>query len=201
MGAYAPVSISNPDLLARVEAEILLPTLAALREHGRPFTGLLYAGLMITADGPKVVEFNCRFGDPETQAILPILESDLLGPLAAVATGSGIGGLRPFQWNSRSAVTTVVAAAGYPAAPRLGDTIDLPPVPSGVTIFHAGTQSGPDGTLRTAGGRVFAVTAVADSIQEARAASVATADRVRFEGSHFRRDIGWRESERHAGAS
>jgi phosphoribosylamine--glycine ligase len=201
MGAYAPVSIATPDLLAQIESEILLPTLAALREHGRPFSGLLYAGLMLTADGPKVIEFNCRFGDPETQVLLPLLRSNLLEPIAAVATRSGIRGLKPFEWHPAAGITTVLAAAGYPAAPRVGDPIDLPVPPAGVTLFHAGTQADPDGRLRTAGGRVLSVTAVAGSIHEAREASVGTAERVRFAGSHFRRDIGWRETVRHAGAS
>jgi phosphoribosylamine--glycine ligase len=201
MGAYAPVSIATPELLAGIESEILLPTLAALREHGRPFTGLLYAGLMLTRDGPKVIEFNCRFGDPETQVLLPLLRSKLLEPIAAVATRSGIGGLRPFEWHPGAAVTTVVAAPGYPSAPHLGDPIELPAPPAGVTLFHAGTRADPDGTLRTAGGRVVAVSAVADSVLEAREASIGMAERIRFAGSHFRRDIGWRETVRHAGAS
>ena len=201
MGAYAPVALSTPELLARVRTEILEPTLARMRERGRPFTGLLYAGLMITAAGPRVVEFNCRFGDPETQALLPLLRSDLLEPIAAIATRSGILGLRPLEWEAMASVTTVVAAANYPATPRLGDAIQLPDAPDGVMIFHAGTRRDPSGELRTAGGRVLAVTAVADTLDAARAASVATADRVRFDGSHFRRDVGWRETRRHAGAS
>ena len=201
MGAYAPVSISTPALLDRVQAEILLPTLAAMREEGRPFTGLLYAGLMVTADGPRVVEFNCRFGDPETQAILPLLRSDLFGALAAVATRSGIAGLPRFTWEPLAAVTTVLAAAHYPATPRLGDPIELPGESGGVTIFHAGTRRDEGGVLRTAGGRVLAVTAVAESMEAARRTSVATAEAVRFAGRHFRRDIGWRETQRRAGAS
>ena len=201
MGAYAPVSLATPALVDRAASEILLPTLAALREHGAPFSGLLYAGLMITPAGPKVVEFNCRFGDPETQAILPLLESDLLEPIAAVATRSGLASLRPLTWRPGASVTTVVAAEGYPGTPRSGDPIELPPPRAGVTLFHAGTRRDPDGSLRTAGGRVLAVTAVAGSIQAARQASAAVADEIRFTGKHFRRDIGWREAERHAGAS
>ena len=201
MGAYAPVSLASPALLDRAASEILLPTLAALREHGAPFSGLLYAGLMVTPDGPRVVEFNCRFGDPETQAILPLLESDLLEPLAAVATGSGLTSLAPLAWRARAAVTTVLAAEGYPGTPRSGDRIELPPPRAGVTVFHAGTRRDPDGSLRTAGGRVLAVTAVADSVQAAREASVAVAEEVHFAGKRYRRDIGWREAERHAGAS
>ena len=201
MGAYAPVSTSSPQLLAQVERDILLPTLDALREHGSPFSGLLYAGLMLTAEGPKVVEFNCRFGDPETQAIMPLLTSSLLEPLAAVATGSGISSLSPLQWNGFAAVTTVVAAAGYPAAPRVGDAIRLPPPIPGTEVFHAGTRLDEHGVLRTAGGRVVAVTSVARSVDAAREASASAAGLVEFEGAQFRRDIGWREAARVAGAS
>ena len=201
MGAYAPVALATHALIDRVEAEILLPTLSVLREHGAPFSGLLYAGLMLTADGPKVVEFNCRFGDPETQAILPLLDSSLLEPLAAVATGAGIASAAPCSWRNAAAVTTVVAAEGYPGTPRSGDVIALPEAAPGVTIFHAGTRTAADGSLVTAGGRVLAVTAVAESIEAARKASVGTAEQIRFNGKQFRRDIGWRESERHAGAS
>ena len=201
MGAYAPVSISSAQLLADVEQEILLPTLEALREHGTPFSGLLYAGLMLTPRGPKVVEFNCRFGDPETQAILPLLRSSLLDPLAAVATGAGISTLAPLEWSSDASVTTVVAAPGYPAAPQLGDVVEMPATPSGVEIFHAGTRRDPDGSLRTAGGRVAAVTAVARTMESARDASLAVARQIRFAGAQYRSDIGWREVSRIAGAS
>ena len=201
MGAYAPVSITSPELLAAIEQDILLPTLAVLREHGAPFSGLLYAGLMLTAEGPKVVEFNCRFGDPETQAILPLMRSSLLDPLVAVATGSGISSLSPLDWSAEASVTTVVAAPGYPDAPRTGDPIELPEPPDGVEIFHAGTQRGPDGTLRTAGGRVVAVTAVGRSMDAARTLSLAVAREVRFAGAQLRSDIGWREVSRIAGAS
>ena len=201
MGAYAPVSLATRAVLDGVTTDILIPTLDALREHGARFSGLLYAGLMLSADGPKVVEFNCRFGDPETQAILPLLESALLEPLAAVATRSGLAGASPLEWAPAAAVTTVVAAEGYPGTPRSGDPITLPTPGAGVTIFHAGTKAGAGGSLLTAGGRVLAITAVADSIQSAREASVATAGAVEFAGRQYRRDIGWRETERHAGAS
>ncbi len=201
MGAYAPVSISSPELLARVEREILLPTLDALREHGSPFTGLLYAGIMLTAEGPKVVEFNCRFGDPETQTLMPLLNSSLLEPLAAVATASGLGRSLPLQWSDEAAVTTVVAAPGYPDAPRVGGRIQLPAVGKGTHIFHAGTHLDDQQLLRTAGGRVVAVTSVAPTIDAAREASAAAAAAVEFEGAQFRRDIGWREVARIAGAS
>ena len=201
MGAYAPVSIGSPELIADVEHRILLPTLEALREHGAPFSGLLYAGLMVTSDGPKVVEFNCRFGDPETQAILPLMRSSLLDPILAVATGSGISTLAALSWTQGASVTTVVAAAGYPARPRLGDPIELPGPTPGVEIFHAGTSLGEDGVLRTAGGRVVAVTAIAPTIDEARERSLGVARQVRFPGAQLRSDIGWREVSRIAGAS
>ena len=201
MGAYAPVSISSAQLMADVEREILLPTLDVFREHGTPFTGLLYAGLMVTAGGPKVVEFNCRFGDPETQAIIPLLRSSLLEPLAAVATGAGISSLPALQWSSDAAVSTVVAAPGYPAAPRTGDPVELPDVGPGVHVFHAGTRRDADGILRTAGGRVVAVTAVGRTVEGAREASLAAARGVRFPGAQLRTDIGWREVSRIAGAS
>jgi phosphoribosylamine---glycine ligase len=201
MGAYAPVSISSAQLLTDIEQRILLPTLEALREHGAPFSGLLYAGLMLTSQGPKVVEFNCRFGDPETQAILPLLRSSLLDPLAAVATGAGISTVSPLEWSTDASVTTVVAAPGYPADPRLGDVVALPEPRSGVDIFHAGTRRDPDGVLRTAGGRVVSVTAVARTIDGAREASLAAAREVRFPGAQYRSDIGWREVSRIAGAS
>src|SRR5688572_1183689 len=121
MGAYAPVSIADETLVHRIVEEIFRPTLGALRDRRSPFTGLLYAGLMITEEGPKVVEFNCRFGDPETQALLPLLQSSLLEALVAIARGEGLPRDLEFQWRNAFAVTTVVAAAGYPDTPRKGD--------------------------------------------------------------------------------
>jgi phosphoribosylamine--glycine ligase len=183
----------------RAAAEIIAPTLAALREHDRPFTGVLYVGLMLTTDGPKVVEFNCRFGDPETQAVLPALGADaaLLDLLHAVAVGDPIaaGSLG----GGREAVTTVLAAAGYPDSPRAGDPIRLPPIADdGVHLFHAGTAVNDRGDLVTAGGRVLAVTAVADTFEDARTLSTQYAALVDFEGKQFRTDVGWREIARRA---
>lgn len=193
MGAYTPVTLATPVLLRQVTETILLPTLAAMRAEGCAFTGLLYAGLMLTPEGPKVVEFNCRFGDPETQAILPMLASSLLAPMQAIAEGHGLAGMAPLAWRDGAAVTTVVAAEGYPGSVRGGDRIALPETPAGVTIFHAGTRRGADGALVTAGGRVFAVTAVAATLADAQAASRETAAAVQFSGRQLRRDIGWRE--------
>ncbi|MGH7633564.1 MAG: phosphoribosylamine--glycine ligase, partial [Gemmatimonadaceae bacterium] len=125
MGAYAPVTVGTPERVQDIVERVVLPTLGALRAEGTPFTGLLYVGLMLTGAGPRVVEFNCRFGDPETQALLPLLESDLVAPLLAVARGEPLGA-EPLRWSARHAVTTVVAAAGYPDAPRTGAPISLP---------------------------------------------------------------------------
>jgi phosphoribosylamine--glycine ligase len=201
MGAYAPVSLSAGDALER----IVLPTLGAMRDAGRPFSGLLYAGLMLTADGPRVVEFNCRFGDPETQAVLPVMDAlgHPLGDLMlAVARGEPLpdGGWTTMP--APAAVTTVLAAEGYPERPRTGDVITLPEtLPQGVEIFHAGTKRDDAGRLVTAGGRVLAVTAVADTFDAAQARSREVAAAVQFEGKQFRADIGWREAQRLARAS
>lgn len=199
MGAYAPVSIATPELLERVRSEILLPTVAALAEEGRPFRGLLYAGLMLTAEGPKVVEFNCRFGDPETQVVLPLLDSALLEPMAAIAAGGSIRGME-LRWRPEAAVTTVVASGGYPGDYRSGLPVEIPAEleesrAEGLLLFHAGTARR-DGSLVTAGGRVLAVTALAPTVAEAAEWSRHGAEAVRFEGRLFRRDIGWREVRR-----
>ena len=199
MGAYAPVSVGTRALVDEVMERIMRPTLAALRVMGTPFTGLLYAGLMLTDRGPRVVEFNARFGDPETEAILPLLESDLLAPLLAVARGEPLAG-GTLEWQDAHAVTTVVAAPGYPDAPRTGARIELPPPAPGVTIFHAGTAKDANGDLVTAGGRVFAVTAIANTLAAAQRASADAAAGVAFEGRQFRTDIGWRELQRNARA-
>jgi phosphoribosylamine--glycine ligase len=193
MGAYAPVSIATGEIAAQAVDRVLLPTLAALRAAGSTFTGLLYAGLMLTRDGPKVVEFNCRFGDPETEALLPLMASGLLEPLRAVAVGDSIAAAPPIEWRAGAAVTTVVAADGYPGAVRSGDPITLPPAERGVLVFHAGTKRDAQGRLVTAGGRVFAVTATGPSLSEAQTLSASHASRIEFAGRQYRRDIGWRD--------
>ena len=209
MGAYAPVSFVQPETYQEVARAILRPTVDALHARGTPFTGLLYAGLMLTRDGPKVVEFNCRFGDPETQAILPILGSSpsLLELMLAVAHDEPRPEGDLDVTTTRScAVTTVLASAGYPDAPRGGDVINIPDAPEGVLVFHAGTRRGDDGALVTSGGRVLALTGLAPTFEEAQARSRHFAGRVTFDGKQFRSDIGWRElardtAARHAGAS
>lgn len=201
MGAYAPVSIVTPELLSEVRETILLPVLEELRRRKRPFRGLLYAGLMLTETGPRVVEFNCRFGDPETQAVLPLLASPLLEPMLAIARDGAVRDLG-LEWTDRAAVTTVLASGGYPGAYEKGHPITLPSEVENaedVLVFHAGTTR-KEGQLVTSGGRVLAVTGLGPDIPTAAERSRAAAELVEFEGRQFRRDIAWREAER-AGAS
>jgi phosphoribosylamine--glycine ligase len=201
MGAYAPVSIATPALVEKAIDTVLNPTLRAMRAAGRPFTGLLYAGLMVSDKAVRVVEFNCRFGDPETQAILPLMRSSLLDLVVSSAKGNGLEGVE-VEWEPLHSVTTVVAAPGYPDSPKTGQPIRLPAPPAGVTVFHAGTSRDAEtGELVTAGGRVVSVTAVAATLAEAAETSRSFAERVTLEGRQLRRDIGWREMERSARAS
>ncbi len=195
MGAYSPVSFATPEFLERVERLVLIPTLAELERRGAPFTGVLYAGLMIDDRGnPNVIEFNCRFGDPEAQVILPLVTSGLLDLLKSVAARTA---LPRIEIAPSAAVTTVLAAAGYPDDPRRGDPIAMGgKVPPGTIIFQAGTQRDDVGTLRTNGGRVMAVTGVAPTFSAAQAASRSGAEAIVFAGKQFRRDIGWREARR-----
>ena len=195
MGAYAPVSIATPELMDEASSEVIAPTLAALAADGAPFRGLLYAGLMNTVDGLKVVEFNCRFGDPETQVVLPLLSSSLLDLMMTVAEGGSLSGRR-IEVLDGAAVTTVVASGGYPGAYEKEKPITLPDdLGDDVIVFHAGTRIH-DGTLVTSGGRVLAVTAQAPTFSAAAEASRAAAARIEFEGAFLRTDIGWRERRR-----
>lgn len=198
MGVYAPVSIATPELIDEVRRTIFLPTLAALREDKRPFRGLLYAGLMLVDGRPVVIEFNARFGDPETQVVLPLLQSSLLELLHEVARGGTLGGARA-EWRAGAALCTVVAARGYPDNPETGQPITVPKWVENshdVLLFHAGTKQ-VDGTLRTSGGRVFAVTGLGETLREAAERSRRAAAAIAFEGSYFRRDIGERELSDH----
>ncbi len=195
MGAYSPVSLATPALLDRVRTEVLAPTLAEMRRRGTPFSGVLYAGLMISPDGaPWVVEFNCRLGDPEAQVVLPLVAGGLTESLQSVADG---GPPLPLEIRPGAAVTTVLAARGYPDAPAKGAAIAVPKeLPEGVTVFHAGTTRDAQGVLRASGGRVLTVTAVAPTFAEAQRRSRAASDAIGFEGKVWRRDIGWREAAR-----
>jgi phosphoribosylamine--glycine ligase len=193
MGAYSPVSIATAELLAIVKQSVILPTLAQMERESARFNGLLYAGLMVDASGaPRVVEFNCRFGDPETQAVLPLVESGLLPALEQVARNQSPGaiGVRKGSF----AVTTVLAARGYPDSPEKGAVIEIPEsLEEGVMVFHAGTSRSPAGQLVVAGGRVLGVTGVGSSFQQAQARSRRGAESVQYAGKGWRRDIGWRE--------
>jgi phosphoribosylamine--glycine ligase len=196
MGAYAPVSIATDGLAAQTIERVFIPTLTALRAAGSTFTGLLYAGLMLTAEGQRVVEFNCRFGDPETEALLPLMASGLLEPMRAIANGDSIAGARAIEWRPGASVTTVVASKGYPGTVESGFVITLPPAEPDVLVFHAGTRRNGAGELATAGGRVLAVTALGATLTAAQNTSASYASRVQFEGRQYRGDIGWRDLSR-----
>ena len=201
MGAYCPVSLATPALLERVRREVLEPTLREMAVRRTPYAGVLYAGLMISADGtPSVLEFNCRFGDPETQAILPGLAPGVSAQFLDIARGAWRPS-REVLAAERAAVTTVLAARGYPDAPERGAAIDLPEnLGSDVLVFHAGTVRDLGGTLRTAGGRVLDVTTLGPDVPSAARRSAAACERITFDGKTWRRDIAWREIRR-AGAA
>jgi len=189
MGSVSPVPMDS-GLAAAILRDIVHPAVAGLASEGRPYRGVLYAGVMVTAGGPQLLEFNCRFGDPETQAVLPRLEDDLLPLLLGAATGA-LGGMRA-SWRREAAVCVVAAAEGYPASPRRGDRISgLPEALGhpGVLVFHAGTAMA-DGQLVTAGGRVLSIVGRGLTLAEAAAAAYAALGSVRFPGLQFRRDIG-----------
>ncbi|SIT06062.1 phosphoribosylamine--glycine ligase [Alicyclobacillus vulcanalis] len=188
MGAFSPVPRVTQDVIDRVTREIVQPTLARLREMGAVYRGVLYAGLMLTDEGPKVVEFNCRFGDPETEVVLPLFAGDLFEVMWAVAHDS----LQPaaVSWHRDAAVCVVMASAGYPASSETGVPIELPgQLPEGVTVFHAGTRAGEGGRLETAGGRVLTVSAVAHDIPAALDRAYTAVASIRFSGAQYRHDI------------
>jgi len=192
MGAYSPAPVVTPDVHARVMREIIAPVLAGMKAEGSPYTGFLYAGLMIDDEGrPRVVEFNCRMGDPETQPIMMRLKSDLTDLIEAALEGR-LDEVEA-EWDRRFALGVVMAAEGYPENPRKGDVITgLPTAPGeDAHVFHAGTaMQGED--VVTAGGRVLCVTALGDSVRNAQAKAYAIADAIRFDGAQYRRDIGHR---------
>lgn len=194
MGAYSPPKFATPELLATIERRILRPTVAALAAEGASFKGLLYAGLMITRDGPSVIEFNCRFGDPETQVVLPRLKSDLLTLCGAVAAGK-LDSVPAPEWADDAACGVVVASGGYPGAYEKGKVITgLDTLDDDMLVFHAGTRREADGRLVTSGGRVLTVVARGATVVAARERVYANIDRVRFEGARWRSDIGAREA-------
>ena len=188
MGSFSPVGGVGEQEVGEILATVHQPIVALMRERGTPFHGVLYAGLMLTAAGPKTLEFNVRFGDPETQAVLPRLQSDLLALLLAATQPGGLAGAR-LRWSAQAAVTVVLASAGYPGSSSTGDPIDgLQALPAGVEVAHAGTARH-DGGIVTAGGRVLAVTALGPEQSVARAAAYAAARRISFDGAQMRSDI------------
>jgi phosphoribosylamine--glycine ligase len=194
MGAFSPVPEIPEELMDRIRAEVHQPVVDELARRGTPFHGVLYAGIMLTDDGPKVLEFNVRFGDPETQAVLPRLRSDLLDLLDRTTRLGGLQGAT-MEWDARAAVTVVLASRGYPESSSSGDVIEgLDRVPEEVEVTHAGTASR-EGAIVTAGGRVLNVTALGDGTAAARAAAYAAADVIDFEGKQMRRDIALRAAE------
>jgi phosphoribosylamine--glycine ligase len=185
MGAYAPLPWAPPDLVDEVLRTVLQPTVDEMARRGEPFSGLLYAGLALTSRGVRVVEFNARFGDPETEVVLPLLETPLAGLLMAAATGR-LAEHPPLRWRDGAAVTVVVAASGYPEAPRTGDPVAGA---DGEGVLHAGTAPAPDGGVVSAGGRVLAVTGVGEDLAAARRIAYERVARVRLAGAHWRSDI------------
>jgi phosphoribosylamine--glycine ligase len=200
MGAYCPVSIASDSLLDTVRRRVLEPALQELAARGAAYQGVLYAGVMLAADGtPYVLEFNCRFGDPETQALLPVLPG-----VTAHLRDIALGTWRPRETilsAKRAAVATVLAAPGYPDRPQLGASVVVPrDLEPGTLVFHAGTSRDPDDTLRVAGGRVLTVTGLGDTVAAAREQSTHGCELIGFDGKTYRGDIAWREIER-AGAA
>lgn len=196
MGAYSPAPVMTDELVAQTLREIVEPTIKALADEGHPYIGVLYAGLMITKDGPSLIEYNCRFGDPECQVLMMRMGSDLLPVLVAAAKGE----LQPnsVQWKDEVALTVVMAAEGYPGEPRKGTVIrglDAAGATDGVVVFHAGTKA-QDGQILANGGRVLNVTALGKTVAEAQSRAYAAIDKLDWPEGFCRRDIGWRAIER-----
>ncbi|WP_298290926.1 phosphoribosylamine--glycine ligase [Novosphingobium sp.] len=197
MGAYSPARVLTPELEALAIAQIVAPTVKAMADEGMPYSGVLYAGLMLTEQGPKLIEYNARFGDPECQVLMMRLESDLVELLLACADNK-LASIQPPRFSADVAMTVVMAAQGYPGTPKKGGRIDGIPAAEahGAKVFHAGTALSGDGVLSANGGRVLNVTAREASVKAARDAAYAAVDAIRFPEGFCRRDIGWREIER-----
>jgi len=193
MGAYSPARVLTPELEARVMAEIIKPTVAEMAASGAPYNGVLYAGLMLTAEGPKLIEYNCRFGDPECQVLMVRYRGDLAALLLAIAQGR-LADAEPPAFSDETALTVVMAARGYPGTPERGGRIALGDT-GAVKVFHAGTAIR-DGVLTANGGRVLNVTAMAPSVSAARARAYDAINAIEFPSGFFRHDIGWREEAR-----
>ena len=196
MGAYAPVSIASPELIKNVLLDVLDKTMQAFNERGIDYRGVLYAGLMISPSSDNsggkigVIEFNCRFGDPETQVVLPLLDDDLVDILTAAANGDLSKYQNGFKFKNQHAVTVVLIAEGYPGTPRKGDKISIPEqLPEHTLLFHAGSKKMPDQSLTTNGGRIFNATGVGETLIKAREHAYKLAEAVQFSGKSFRSDI------------
>ncbi len=194
MGAYSPAPVLTPALQGEAMARILTPTVRAMANEGSAYSGVLYAGLMLTREGPKLIEYNCRFGDPECQVLMMRLESDLVELLLACAQNR-LGAIQPPRFAKDVALTVVMAANGYPETPEKGGRIDGIPAAqaNGAKVFHAGTTLGIDGVLTANGGRVLNVTATGGTVGEAQARAYEAVDAIDFPSGFCRRDIGWRE--------
>jgi len=199
MGAYSPARVLTPELRAQVMTHIIAPTVRQMADDGTPYSGVLYAGLMLTDEGPKLVEYNCRFGDPECQVLMMRLESDLADYLLACAE-SRLGTMPPAEFAEEVALTVVMAARGYPGTPEKGGPISriAGAEAGGARVFHAGTMLDDDDVLRANGGRVLNVTALGATTAAAQKAAYAAVDAVHFPSGFCRRDIGWREVAREA---
>jgi phosphoribosylamine--glycine ligase len=194
MGAFSPTRLVPPDVLDAVRRRIFRPAVAGLAAAGRPFTGFLFANLLFTAAGPQVLEFNARFGDPEAQAIFPLLESDLVDLVEAALEGR-LAGSPPPRWRAGATCAVCLASAGYPGAVHDGFPVaGLAAVDADALVFHAGTVDGPGGALYTRGGRILTVVGQGPDLAGARERAYANVGRIRFEGMHYRRDIGASES-------
>lgn len=193
MGAYAPTTLMNPDLRRRIEETIVKPSIDGMSKEGTPFVGVLYVGLMLTPEGPKVVEYNVRFGDPETQAILPLLTSDLLALFLSASQGT-LENHPVLEWRSGHAACVVMASGGYPGDYDKGVPIHGLELPqdNDLIVFHAGTRCA-QGTWQTDGGRVLNVVGLGSTLQEALDKAYAAISKIMFNGAHYRHDIGWRE--------
>ncbi len=200
MGAYSPARVLTPELEAEAMTRIIAPTVKAMADEGMPYSGVLYAGLMLTADGPKLIEYNARFGDPECQVLLLRLESDL-GELLLACAENRLSAIDPPRFSPDPALTVVMAAAGYPGEPKQGGRIDgiRAAEATGAQVFHAGTTLGIDGALTASGGRVLNVTARGLSVTEAQARAYVAVDALRFPDGFCRRDIGQKEVARERG--
>lgn len=195
MGTYSPADVVTPALLDRIERDIVAPSVAAIAAEGIAFCGTLFIGVMLTPDGPSVLEYNTRFGDPETQVVLPRIRSDVLGLLWAAARGTLAR--QRLEIDSRHALCVVIAASGYPERFVKGDAITLPATfPEGVAIFHAGTAKNAAGEIVTNGGRVLGVTAIAPTLQDAATLAYATCAKIECASKYYRRDIGARQLQR-----